>query len=57
MKLLLNTALVLAGWALAFWAFVTWRLAPLVTWGEPVDPFAGEIAEFRRELHDWDREG
>jgi hypothetical protein len=47
--------LVLAGGALLFWALLCWRLAPCaVITG--ADPWAGEIAEFRRQLHDWDRQ-
>lgn len=56
MMLLLDAALILAGWALLLWAFLAWRLAPCVTWGEPADPYAADVADFRRQLHDWDRD-
>jgi len=46
--------LILAGWALLAWAFLAWHLAPRATWPQP-DPYAAEVAEFRRQLHDWDR--
>ena len=47
--------LVLAGAALLFWAMLAWRLEPCIAFTE-TDPYAGEVAEFRRQLHDWDRD-
>jgi hypothetical protein len=54
MLLLLDAALILAGWALLLWALLTWRLTPRPACPE-ADPHAAEVAEFRRQVHDWDR--
>ena len=55
-------------WILAAWTAVT--LALLAAWyllsaheqpqtvtGPPPDPWAADVAEFRRQVHDWDRDG
>lgn len=55
MMLLADLLLILAGAALLFWALLYWRLVPCVVIIE-TDPYAGDVAEFRRQLHDWDRQ-
>lgn len=50
--------LIAAGAALLFWAVLICREAAWLEYltGPEPDPYAGEVAEFRRQLHDWDRQ-
>ena len=50
--LLLIGAGLFAAWALA-WLTVP-RVTVVIT---GIDPYAAEVAQFRREVHDWDRRG
>jgi hypothetical protein len=55
MMLLGEAVLILAGWALLLWALLAWRLAPCAVYPE-ADPYAADVADFRRQVHDWDRD-
>lgn len=55
MNIVIELLLIAAGGVLMFWALLAWRLAPCLVVID-FDPYAGEVAEFRRELHDWDRQ-
>jgi hypothetical protein len=54
-------ALLFACWALLVALSAAWLwlrgLRPAAAAGPAADPYAGEIARFRREVHDWDRNG
>ncbi len=52
------------GWAVLLAASIWWLLARMwageADWAEPApaaDPYAGDVAAFRRQVHDWDRGG
>ena len=51
--------LIVAGWGVLVFALLWWWLAvqeaPQPA-GPSTDPYADEVARFRRELHDWDRQ-
>lgn len=55
MLFLLESLLIAGAAVLLAWALVCWRLAPRVIWVQAPDPYAADVAEFRRQLHDWDR--
>ena len=42
---------------LAVWYLLTARAEPAPATGPPPDPWAADVAEFRRQVHDWDRDG
>ena len=41
---------------LALWYLLTQRTEPAPAAGPPPDPWAADVAEFRRQVHDWDRD-
>lgn len=45
------------GLLLAAYAFLLWRLNPIEITTIYIDPYAADVAEFRREVSDWDRGG
>jgi hypothetical protein len=55
--------LLLATWiliiALTIWWYLTRleRVFAIEVTAPPPDPYAAPVAEFRREVHDWDRDG
>lgn len=55
-------AWIFAGWCCCVGLGAAWlwfRLSRPRPAGRPAaaDPFAGQVARFRRDLHDWDRNG
>lgn len=54
---------ILAAWTvvtlalLAIWYLLSAREQPQPAAGPPPDPWAADVAEFRRQIHNWDRDG
>lgn len=54
--ILFTCLLWLAAAGLTWWLLARRAAAPLAPEGPPPDPHAGIVAQFMREVHDWDRQ-
>ena len=45
------------GLLLTAYAFLLWRLQPIELTTIYIDPYAADVADFRRQVSDWDRGG
>jgi hypothetical protein len=55
--ILFTCLLWLAAAAMTWWALMRHSAAPPAPEGPAADPHAGTVAQFMREVHDWDRRG